>query len=242
MGWLPPGLQRPLGAFVTLHVSGQLNGCIGHIIGTAPIAEGIAELAVSSAFHDPRLPALQSDDLAALDIEAMTLLLAHGADPEIPTSKPAERSRGGGTRGGNAAVALDPSGLPPVPVGGPAVYPIHAATGVGYGQGYAANAHRTVPDGWMPALRFLVEELGADVNARDHEGYTPLHHAAARGDTEMIEYLVEHGADVGAVSRYGQTTADMANGPYQRTQPYPEAVALLERLGSINNQRCVSCD
>lgn len=178
----------------------------------------------------------------ALDIEAMTLLLAHGADSEIPTSKPAERRRGGGTRGGNTALALDPSGLPPVPVGGPAVYPIHAATGVGYGQGYAANAHRTVPDGWMPAVRFLVEELGADVNARDHEGYTPLHHAAARGDTEMIEYLVERGADVGAVSRYGQTTADMANGPYQRTQPYPEAVALLERLGSINNQRCVSCD
>lgn len=178
----------------------------------------------------------------ALDIEAMTLLLAHGADPEVPTSKPAERRRGGGTRGGHEALEMDPSGLPPVPVGGPAVYPIHAATGVGYGQGYAANAHRTVPDGWMPAVRFLVEELGADVNARDHDGYTPLHHAAARGDTEMIEYLVEKGADVGAVSRYGQTTADMANGPYQRTQPYPEAVALLERLGSINNQRCVSCD
>lgn len=172
----------------------------------------------------------------SLDIPAMRLLLAHGADPDIPTAKVPERRRGGGPD------RPDPSGLPPVPTGGPAVHPIHAATGVGYGQGYAANAHRHVPEGWMPALRFLVEEVGADVNARDHEGYAPLHHAASRGDLEMIRYLVEHGADPTLVSRSGQTTADMANGPYQRTQPYPEAVALLEQLGSVNNDRCVSCE
>jgi ankyrin repeat protein len=126
-------------------------------------------------------------------------------------------------------------------VGGPAVYPIHAASGVGYGQGFAANAHRHVPDGWLPAVRYLVEELGADVNARDLNGYTPVHHAAARGDNELIRYLVEHGADVTAVSRSGQTTADMANGPVQRIQPFPETVALLEQLGAKNNDNCVSC-
>ena len=43
------------------------------------------------------------------------------------------------------------------------------------------------------------------------------------------------------MSRVGQTTADMANGPYQRTQPFPEAVAMLESLGSKNNHNCVSC-
>jgi ankyrin repeat protein len=169
----------------------------------------------------------------ALDVDAMKLLVAHGADPGIPTSKAPERRRGG--------TAEDPSGLPPVPVGGPAVFPLHAASGVGYGEGFAANAHRHVPDGWLPAVRYLVEELGAGVNVRDHNGYAPLHHAAARGDDELILYLVEHGADVTLVSRAGQTTADMANGPYQRTQPYPETVALLERLGSKNNHRCLSC-
>ena len=112
------------------------------------------------------------------------------------------------------------------------MYPIHAATGVGYGQGYAGNAHRHIPDGWLPSVKFLVEELGADVNARDHNGYTPLHHAASRGDSEMILYLVENGADATAVSRRGQTTADMANGPVQRVQIFPETVALLQRLGS----------
>ena len=99
----------------------------------------------------------------------------------------------------------------------------------------------TCPDGWVPAVKFLVEELGADVNARDHNGYTPLHHAASRGDNELISYLVSKGADVKAVSRSGQTTVDMANGPVQRVQPFPETVALLESLGAKNNNKCVSC-
>ena len=171
----------------------------------------------------------------ALDVDAMRLLVSHGADPSIATEKvPERRFRRGGDE-------TDHSGLPPVPVGGPAVLPIHAASGVGYGQGFAANAHRHVPDGWVPAVRYLVEELGADVNARDHDGYAPLHHAAARGDNELIEYLVARGADVTVVSRRGQTTVDMANGPVQRIQPFPETIALLEGLGAKNNHNCVSC-
>ena len=80
-----------------------------------------------------------------------------------------------------------------------------------------------------------------DVNARDHEGSTALHHAASRGDNEMILYLVSKGADVKAVNREGQTTVDMANGPVQRTQPYPETIKLLEGMGAKNNHKCVSC-
>ena len=171
----------------------------------------------------------------ALDVEAMRLLVAHGGDPSVPTRRAPSR------RYGRSGDEPDPSGLPPVPVGGPAVYPIHAASGVGYGQGYAGNAHRHVPDGWIPAVRYLVEELGADVNARDHEGYGPLHHAAARGDNELIRYLVSQGADVMVVSRKGQTTVDMANGPVQRIQPFPATIALLEGLGAVNNHNCVSC-
>lgn len=136
---------------------------------------------------------------------------------------------------------LDPSGLPPVEEGEPAVYPIHAASGVGYGEGFAGNAHRHTPNGWMPAVKYLVEELGVDINVRDHNGYNAVHHAAARGDNEMILYLVEHGADIMAVSRRGQTTVDMANGPVQRVSPFPATVELLESLGAINNDNCLTC-
>ena len=178
----------------------------------------------------------------ATDVPAMKLLIAHGATPDIPTIKPAPRAGRGG-RGGAAAAAprQDPSGLPPVPDDGPGIWPIHAASGTGYGQGYAANDHRHAPDSWLTTVKFLVEELKADVNSRDFNGYTPLHNAAARGDNEMIRYLVSKGADVKAVARSGQTTADMANGPVQRISPFLETVKLLESLGSKNNHKCVSC-
>jgi uncharacterized protein len=173
----------------------------------------------------------------ASDVPAMKLLVARGADPYIPTVKPAGRQRFGDQQ----RVVTEVAGLPPVPVGGPSVTALHAATGVGYSEGFAANAHIIHPAGWMPAVKYLVEELGVDVNARDHNGNTALHNAAARGDIEMILYLVSKGADVKAVNREGQTTADMANGPVQRTQPYPEAVELLVKLGATNNNKCVSC-
>ena len=135
----------------------------------------------------------------------------------------------------------DYSGIPPVSVGGPSVYPIHAASGVGYGQSFAANAHRHVPNNWLAAVKFLIEEAGAEVDIRDVNAYTALHHAASRGDNELVLYLIERGADVTVVSRKGQTTADMANGPQQRTLPYVGTVVLLESLGSKNNHKCVSC-
>jgi hypothetical protein len=124
---------------------------------------------------------------------------------------------------------------------GAGVSPIIAAAGVGYGNGFAGNSHRHAPDGWMPAMKYLVEELHMDVNARDQLGLTPLHHAASRGDNDMILYLVKHGADVKAVSRNGRTVVDMANGPVQRVRPFPETIALLEKLGAVNQHHCVSC-
>jgi uncharacterized protein len=174
----------------------------------------------------------------AADVDAMKLLIAHGADPNIPTMRMPGRVRTGDV--GERAVA-DISPLPPIPVGGPAVAPLLAASGQGYGEGFAANHHRFAPGGMLAAVKYLVEELHADVNVRDHEGNTALHNAAARGDNEMIEYLVSKGADPKIVNRAGQTTVDMANGPVQRISPFPETIKLLEGMGVKNNHKCVSC-
>lgn len=176
-----------------------------------------------------------------LDVPAMKLLKQYGADHTTPTIKPMGRLPGDDAPDEGGATGADPSGLPPVPDGGPGVYPIHAASGAGYGEGFAANSHRHAPDAWLPAVTYLVEELNADVNARDHNGYNPLHHAAARGDNQLIEYLVAKGSDIKAVSRRGQTTADMANGPVQRIVPFLETVDLLVKLGSKNSNKCKSC-
>jgi len=175
----------------------------------------------------------------ASDVEAMRLLVAHGADPNIPTMKPAGRPRTGDAAG--RETIDDVSGLPPLPTGGPGVPPIVAAAGTGFGEGFAGNSHRNAPSGFLPAVKYLVEELHADVNSRDHEGNTPLHNAAARGDNAMIEYLVSKGADVKALNRAGETTADMANSPVSRIEPFPETIALLVKLGAKNNGKCKAC-
>jgi ankyrin repeat protein len=175
-----------------------------------------------------------------LDVPAMKLLLKHGADHTLPTTKPAGRvlqADGPADEEGGK----DPSGLAPIPTGGPGVYPLHAASGVGYGEGFAANSHQHAPEAWLPTVKFLIEELKHDVNQRDLNGFTPLHHAAARGDNELITYLMSKGADISVISRRGQTVADMANGPVQRIPPFVETVKLLEKLGSKNSNKCKSC-
>jgi ankyrin repeat protein len=182
----------------------------------------------------------------AADVKAMKLLVEHGADPDIWTTKLPQNRRFFGdppnqTNDPDEEEEEDPSGLPEVPVGGPAIHPIHAAAGVGFGTSRVAQQHRSVPGGWLESMKYFVEELGIDPNVRDHDGYSPLHHAAARGDNETILYLVSKGADVTLIARSGQTTADMANSPEQRAQPHPHTVALLEKLGSLNNHQCRSC-
>ncbi|MBU6364881.1 MAG: ankyrin repeat domain-containing protein [Gemmatimonadetes bacterium] len=186
----------------------------------------------------------------AVDLEAMKLLKAAGAIDTLPSyrepannrARAALAARFGGAGGpplpGTDFATDSAAKAAPVGIG---VYPIHAAAGVGYGNGFAGNSHRHAPDGWMPAMKYLVEVLGHDVNQRDLNGYTALHHAASRGDNEMILYLVSKGADPKAVARNGRTTVDMANGPVQRLRPFPETIALLEKMGAKNNHRCVGC-
>jgi ankyrin repeat protein len=174
----------------------------------------------------------------ASDIDAMKLLIARGADPNIPTMRTPGRVRTGDV---GERVLADVAPTPPIPVGGPGIAPLLAAAGQGYGEGFAANHHRYAPGGMLAAVKYLVEELHADVNVRDHEGNTAIHHAAARGDNEMILYLVSKGADPKIINRAGQTTVDLANGPVQRITPFPETIKLLEGMGVKNNHKCVGC-
>jgi hypothetical protein len=61
-----------------------------------------------------------------------------------------------------------------------------------------------------PATVRLLVARGADVSALGHGGARPLHLAAARGDTELVELLCAHGAAPDARTDDGRTAADFA--------------------------------
>ena len=104
------------------------------------------------------------------------------------------------------------------------------------GVGWAGNFSTTAPYALVPATRYLVDELGFDINTANTAGYTPLMGAAWRGDNELVKYLVQKGATLDARNRRGWSATDMANGPFIRGSQvpvkYPETIALLKSLGA----------
>ena len=70
---ITPAMRAETGVFVTLHRQGRLRGCIGNIEGQRPLFEAIADLALESAFGDPRFPALTPGEFPEIDIEISVL-------------------------------------------------------------------------------------------------------------------------------------------------------------------------
>eukprot|EP01102_Stenamoeba_stenopodia_P011499 TRINITY_DN3542_c0_g1_i1.p1 TRINITY_DN3542_c0_g1~~TRINITY_DN3542_c0_g1_i1.p1 ORF type:complete len:101 (+),score=6.30 TRINITY_DN3542_c0_g1_i1:348-650(+) len=51
---------------------------------------------------------------------------------------------------------------------------------------------------------------GADLNARNRDGVTPLHNAAYHGNIPLISILLEHGAKIDVPNRVGETALHWA--------------------------------
>ena len=70
---LSQNLKTNCGAFVSLHIDGNLRGCIGRLIGDISLYRMIQEMAVSSAIHDSRFFPVMPKELASLNIELSVL-------------------------------------------------------------------------------------------------------------------------------------------------------------------------
>ena len=68
-----PVFSEELGAFVTLHIDGNLRGCIGFIEGFLPLTETVRQLALSAAFRDPRFTPLSAEEYPKIDVEISIL-------------------------------------------------------------------------------------------------------------------------------------------------------------------------
>jgi ankyrin repeat protein len=53
-------------------------------------------------------------------------------------------------------------------------------------------------------------QAGANANARQEGGFTPLHEAALNGNVPLIRLLLAHGADPSLASDEGQRPVDLA--------------------------------
>lgn len=95
------------------------------------------------------------------------------------------------------------------------------------------TTHKKIPYPPSSPLLLLLQPYrnlyftGAEPNARDDDGRTPLHHAASNGRREVIAVLLGFGGDVSAADRELDTPLHCAAREKQRL-----AVSLLESAGA----------
>ncbi|MCG8668896.1 MAG: AmmeMemoRadiSam system protein A [Pseudomonadales bacterium] len=66
-------LSSERASFVTLHLAGQLRGCIGSLQAYRPLAQDVADNAFAAAFRDPRFPPVSAGEAAQLHFHISVL-------------------------------------------------------------------------------------------------------------------------------------------------------------------------
>lgn len=70
---LPEHLQQSRGAFTTLHLHGDVRGCVGYVFPVAPLVQTVIETARAAAFQDMRFLPVTRDEAAQLQISISVL-------------------------------------------------------------------------------------------------------------------------------------------------------------------------
>ena len=84
-------------------------------------------------------------------------------------------------------------------------------------RGFKSTEPHKIAPLWFDVTRLLLEH-GADINARNDNGSTPLHLAAEDGSLEVVRVLLEHGANVGVQDNEGRTPLYVAAAGYERVE------------------------
>lgn len=70
---VPAALREPCGAFVTLHLDGELKGCIGYLEAVGTLIETVQEAAEKAALEDYRFNPVSKEELENIEIEISVL-------------------------------------------------------------------------------------------------------------------------------------------------------------------------
>ena len=119
------------------------------------------------------------------------------------------------------------------------ITPLMAAAGIAW----SAFQDRASERQALEAVKFLVEELGADVNAENNYHETSMHAAAYRGANSIVRYLFERGAKLDVVALDGRTPLIVADGVEYGNgfAAHPETAALLRKLGALERECPAPC-
>jgi AmmeMemoRadiSam system protein A len=66
-------LAEPRGAFTTLHLNGQLRGCVGFVLPVSSVYRTVADTARAAAFEDARFPPVTLAEAQRLEVELSIL-------------------------------------------------------------------------------------------------------------------------------------------------------------------------
>jgi len=69
---------------------------------------------------------------------------------------------------------------------------------------FSKSLLQAAADGNIAQVKSLLSK-GAEINARDERGLTPLHHAASRGHNDIVDLLISKGADTNSKDKWGYT-------------------------------------
>ena len=71
----PPSehLAEPRGVFTSLHLRGELRGCVGYVLPVSPVYRAVAETARAAAFEDTRFYPVRREEAPQLEIELSIL-------------------------------------------------------------------------------------------------------------------------------------------------------------------------
>lgn len=183
-------------------------------------------------------------------------LLEHGADPNARiTSSTTIATHASGKYGARgsftvgtgdlrgatplwvAAYAANPTTLAIMPVLLKAGADLHLTTDDGTTPLMASAGLGSPTFGFAPSainVVTLLVEAGADVRAVNEANFTALHGGAFRGSNEIVQHLLDHGADINAQDFRGRTPYRIAEGAQRplQFQGWPKTAAFLETVGA----------
>ncbi|XP_026687360.1 protein phosphatase 1 regulatory subunit 16A-like, partial [Diaphorina citri] len=76
--------------------------------------------------------------------------------------------------------------------------------------------HIAAANGYLRVVEYLLDQHHVATDVQDKDGWQPVHAAACWGHVDILEILVQNGADLNAKTKHDETPADICEDPELR--------------------------